>query len=115
MSLMRLLSSGRSWVGQKESTRYRMTDPRAMPKFGSGKNYFRAKLAKAAPATSSQPTPIQMNEKAADDVVCATAGAERPALPVVSRGDRAGANHLARAEENGVPGQMDARGQVEKI
>ena len=50
MSLMRLLSSGRSWVGLKETSRYVMTDPRAMPKFGSGKNPFRGTATKAEPA-----------------------------------------------------------------
>ncbi len=50
MSLMRLLSSGRSWVGLKETTRYRMTDPRAMPKFGTGRNPFCGTATKAEPA-----------------------------------------------------------------
>ncbi len=35
MSLMRLLMTGKSWVGLKDSAaRYQMTDSRAMPKFG---------------------------------------------------------------------------------
>jgi hypothetical protein len=39
---MRLLSSGKSWVGLKDGgIRYQMSDPRAMPKFGSDKNRFR--------------------------------------------------------------------------
>ncbi|MEY2427370.1 MAG: hypothetical protein QOJ40_255 [Verrucomicrobiota bacterium] len=54
MSLMRLLSSGRSWVGLKESTRYRMSDPRAMPKFGSGNDLFRRATTKPGPATMSE-------------------------------------------------------------
>src|SRR2546421_12914587 len=49
MSLMRLLTAGKSWGGGKDpEVRYRMTDPRALPKFGSAKNPFRS-TAKAKP------------------------------------------------------------------
>src|SRR5258707_6237984 len=42
MSLIRLLTSGKSWVKVKDAAnRYQMGDPRAMPKFGSGRNPFR--------------------------------------------------------------------------
>jgi hypothetical protein len=42
MSLMPLLSAGKSLIGLKDSaSRYRMGDPRAMPKFSSRKNPFR--------------------------------------------------------------------------
>jgi hypothetical protein len=42
MSLMRLLTAGKSWVGFEHTpSRYQMSDPRAMPKFGSVKNPFR--------------------------------------------------------------------------
>ena len=67
MNLLRLLSAGRSLVGLKDSTaRYRMSDPKAMPKFGSGNNPFwakrelqckaepRAPLPSAAPACRSE-------------------------------------------------------------
>src|SRR5207249_426760 len=67
MNLLRLLSAGRSLVGLKDSTaRYRMSDPKAMPKFGSGSNPFwakrelqgkaepRAPLPSAAPACRSE-------------------------------------------------------------
>jgi hypothetical protein len=41
MSLMQLLTAGKSLVGIKECPgRYRMSDPRAMPKFGNGNNPF---------------------------------------------------------------------------
>jgi hypothetical protein len=41
MSFMRLLTAGRSWVGMQDATsRYRLTDPRSMPKFGGKKNPF---------------------------------------------------------------------------
>ena len=55
MSLLRLLSAGKSLVGLKDSTpQYRMGDPRAMPKFGSAANPFRQKREKD-PAVSSEP------------------------------------------------------------
>ena len=61
MSLMRLLSAGKSWVsGKDEAVRYRMSDPRGLPKFGSGKNPFRSTTKSGEPvesADSSQPTP----------------------------------------------------------
>jgi len=46
MSLVRLLTAGKSLVGLKDGqVRYRMTDPRALPKFGSSKNPFQSKAA----------------------------------------------------------------------
>jgi hypothetical protein len=50
MSLLRLLTAGKSLVGLKEpEAGYRMTDPRSMPKFGSAKNPFsRAQKPEAA-------------------------------------------------------------------
>ena len=49
MSLLRLLSAGKSLVGSKDpNTRYEMGDPRAMPKFISAKNPFRSKEKKTA-------------------------------------------------------------------
>jgi hypothetical protein len=39
MRMMKLLSAGKSLVGQNDNDkRYRMTDPKAMPRFGSDKN-----------------------------------------------------------------------------
>lgn len=52
MSLLRLLTAGNCFVGQKDSvSRYRMTDSRALPKFGSGKNPF-----DGAPRTEAKPS-----------------------------------------------------------
>jgi len=59
MSLMRLLTSGKTLIGLQETRpRYRMTDPRALPKFGSGKNPFRSS-SKADLAEKSQPVQIE--------------------------------------------------------
>ena len=42
MSLLRLLATGKSWVGMDDlSARYRVSDPRGLPKFGGKKNPFR--------------------------------------------------------------------------
>jgi hypothetical protein len=63
MSLLRLLSAGKSLVGLKpEAARYRMSDPRAMPRFGSGRNPFQARKtlspdAPLAPVSSAATTP----------------------------------------------------------
>ena len=51
MSLVRLLTAGKSLVGLKDGqVQYRMSDPRSMPKFGSDKNPFQGK----SPAKPSQ-------------------------------------------------------------
>ncbi len=48
MSLVRLLTAGKSLVGLKgEQVRYRMSDPRALPKFGSSKNPFQSRPVQA--------------------------------------------------------------------
>jgi hypothetical protein len=52
MSLLRLLTAGKCLVGQNDSvSRYRMSDSRALPKFGSGKNPF-----DGAPRTEAKPS-----------------------------------------------------------
>jgi hypothetical protein len=44
MSLLRLLTAGRCWVGSKPMMgRYKFSDPRSMPKFGLGPNPFKGK------------------------------------------------------------------------
>jgi len=43
MSLLRLLTAGRSSVGAKPMGRYKFSDPGSMPKFGSGPNPFKTK------------------------------------------------------------------------
>src|SRR5258705_6481708 len=52
MSLVRLLTAGKSLVGLKDGEiQYRVGDPRSMPKFGTGENPFQGK----GRAASSQP------------------------------------------------------------
>src|SRR5437762_13429166 len=67
MSLMRLLTAGKSWGGGKDTTvRYQMTDPRALPKFGSAKNPFRSTAkANAAPTAALPPAapPVSAQEQ----------------------------------------------------
>src|SRR5215813_2266751 len=72
MSLLRLLSAGKSLDGLKDSTaRYRMGHPRSMPKFGSGKNPFQSKAASQQPAVMSPAPPA-----------CAANSQPTPELPV---------------------------------
>src|SRR5260370_41129343 len=55
MSLMRLLTAGRSWVGLKDPvSRYQMGRPGMLPKFGSGRNPFGAKKAVVPPDRSDR-------------------------------------------------------------
>jgi hypothetical protein len=114
MSLMRLLSSGRSWVGLKESARYRMTDPRAMPKFGSGKNCFGGAATKAEPArVPARPgsagnywaTKAQTGQPASDNPPEQESGAQ------VSPEVREGTDLPVQAEAS----PMQARASVEMI
>src|SRR6266852_5624676 len=56
MSLARLLSAGKSLVGGMDNTiRYRMGNPGMLPKFGSGKNPFRAGAKRQEPMQLIQP------------------------------------------------------------
>jgi len=102
MSLLRLLSAGKSLVGLKDSTaRYRMGHPGAMPKFGSRKNPFQTKtqLRKApeaartaAPAVenkAAQVTPIPIKEQNSAPVVAAPI-AKTKSLSQVRNGFRFG-------------------------
>ena len=60
MSLMRLLSAGKTLIGVTESeSRYRMGKPGMMPKFGSGRNPFRPRVQKAdgQESTAVKPPP----------------------------------------------------------
>src|ERR1051326_8683882 len=51
MSLVRLLTAGKSLVGIQDSkSRYRSVDPRAMPKFGSEKKTDTARESEARPS-----------------------------------------------------------------
>src|SRR5260370_38120811 len=56
MSLVRLLTTGKSLVGMQDNlSRYRLTKQRLLPKFGSGKNPF-APPEKTEPA---KPAPVE--------------------------------------------------------
>ena len=61
MSLLKLLTTGKSLDGAKDSgSRYRMTSRRLLPKFGSAKNPFQADAAPAAqiPAAEAPEQPV---------------------------------------------------------
>ena len=64
MSLLRLLTAGRSLVGLKKAeVRYHLPNDQALPRFGSKKNPFRAtalpEKADSAPESSNQPSEPQ--------------------------------------------------------
>jgi hypothetical protein len=92
MSMMRLLSAGKSLVGLHDSGKqYRMSAPQALPKFGSGPNAFRARSREAIPQT---PAPEPRKSVAATPVAAAKA-----ALPGAAR-ERKG---------QGIPGDWFAK------
>lgn len=71
MSLMRLLTAGKCLVGLKEPViRYRMSDPRALPKFGIGSKPKGGSAKPAAPA----PTVTRMDRSARPDRIDPIAG-----------------------------------------
>lgn len=104
MSLMRLLSAGKSLIGVQEHTsRYRMGNPGMLPKFGSSKNPFRAAASKTEPqkelTTPATKSGSAIREKAAVldvasgeqraseriEKVSAALGASQVPKPAVSR------------------------------
>ena len=69
MSLLRLLTAGRSLVGSQNSeTRYHLTRPGALPKFGGKKNPFRV-TTKPEAAHSAVPADVRPVDKPAEAVV----------------------------------------------
>jgi hypothetical protein len=95
MSLLRLLTAGKCLVGQKDSiSRYRMTDPRALPKFGSGKNPFEvAPKTEATPSTPAsppgEPSAVSQQTGSVDQAgapACASASSSEQSPPSKSGG-----------------------------
>jgi hypothetical protein len=82
MSLLRLLSAGKSLVGLKDDTaRYRMGHPGAMPKFGSGKNPFQTK-SQTQPSVEAPATTPSSNAPNSPEVV-PVREEEKKSLPAV--------------------------------
>jgi hypothetical protein len=76
MSLLRLLTAGKSLVGLKSAEiRYRFTDPRGMPRFGAKRNPFRATTLPDAAQASSR---LTVKETGTDEVVSSSAERARP-------------------------------------
>ncbi len=108
MSLLRLLTAGKSLVGLSDSTsRYRMAHRRAMPKFGSAKNPFRAK---SGPESAQSPVASERNEaaEALANGVEATVRAESHSE--TSNGD--GAKASAKPDQLGAPVAMGQGGRA---
>ena len=77
MSLVRLLTAGKSLIGLKDAeNRYRMGDPRAMPNFGSGQNRFSAKA--RADLTQKATSPLMPSPVTAAEPATATASRVSP-------------------------------------
>ena len=75
MRMVRLLAAGKSLVGAKDpGTRYRMTGPRALPKFGSAQNPFRSKP-KLEPSPLPGPLPSDGRGRRAQSEAPASASA----------------------------------------
>src|SRR5215510_3975121 len=85
MSLVRLLTAGKSLVGLKDGQiQYRMGDPRSMPKFGSGKSPFQGKA-------GAQPGQTEVGQSGA----ASPAGRANNGLVV----EAAGSSHSVTADE----------------
>src|SRR5437879_3427056 len=68
MSLMRLLSAGKTLIGVTENTsRYRMEKKGMMPKFGSGRNPFRPRVQKTDGQENSAVNPLDSGSSQPDD------------------------------------------------
>ncbi len=89
MSLLKLLTTGKSLVGLKDAeSRYRMTNQRLLPKFGSGKNPFREADASAVMAKEATPTVVEKIPAAASvaPAVAASLSTPAPRAPISSPG-----------------------------
>lgn len=97
MSLLRLLSTGKSLVGLTDNPhRYRLTQQRLLPCFGSKKNPFRSRIVPSAekvaepvsqPASQEQLPPAQSAEAGAQAALTGTAApAQARPSGLVSRG-----------------------------
>ena len=85
MSLLRLLTAGKSLVGAKEVARYREADPKSMPKFGGKPHPFRVN-GETAPAVGAEPP-----AETATPVASASAG-----VPAEERTSQSGARSGVR-------------------
>ena len=89
MSLLKLLTTGKSLVGLKDAeSRYRMTNQRLLPKFGSGKNPFRDAEATGFIAKEAAPGVVEKISAPASvaPAVAASSPAPAPRAPISSQG-----------------------------
>lgn len=118
MSLLRLLTAGRSLVTVRDTeTRYRVTSQRLLPQFGSGKNPFAGREAAtpslaAAPEDRVQPvSPSATDEKSARAKALWLRAAERMSLWTGKLG-----GHLSRAHAKpakpAVPQKAPVQGEL---
>jgi hypothetical protein len=106
MSLLRLLTAGKCLVGQKETgTRYRMTDPRALPKFGSAKRSFdgapKAESRTAAgPVSAGQPSTVAQGTQSVAETSppSGVPGSLSAQMPVPNLGGKVGDERIASSD-----------------
>ncbi len=90
MSLLKLLTTGKSLVGLKDAeSRYRMTNQRLLPKFGSGKNPFRS-------TEGIEAMPAETKPEVTEPMPAAVSAAPAPA--VTPAGQNAGLLRLGTAK-----------------
>jgi hypothetical protein len=100
MSLLRLLTAGKSWVGiQEPGGRYRFSHPGALPKFEAKKNLFREKRGEAAAAGGVAPEQAETTAKVCDNNM--SEGGARPSWRAVT----AESGPEAGGTSGGVPGR----------
>ena len=94
MSLLRLLTAGKSLVGLKNAeSRYHLPSERALPKFGKKKNPFRATVFPEKPgAGTAAPEPIQVPSKGSDGTGGNAVGGEREGEQLSREADPDGNN-----------------------
>src|SRR5438046_912628 len=118
MSMLRLLSAGKSLDGLQDSTaRYRMGDPKAMPKFGSGNNPFWAKRQARGesredhdcplPPTLPAEAPALMGQRTQAKAV---KGQEASLSP--TEGEKAGLSSVVLLTKEGVRGQLSGTVEI---
>jgi hypothetical protein len=113
MSLLRLLTAGRSWVGAKPMGRYKFSDPGSMPKFGSGPNPFKTKEKEVAKDESvsgeSGPEAGAAKEERGEqrEVALSPEAAARQAVETAAEVERKESDELDRSERSEAPAKEE--------
>ena len=114
MSLLKLLTTGKSLDGAKDlGSRYRMTNRRLLPKFGTAKNPFQADAAPAAPAHVEVAAPVQAQsvERPAEPVVPMAPVAAQLAKPAIAQSTKSAPSllQLGTSKARGLASALQSR------